>query len=125
MDKLTDKQREFVKQKLEHPGISDAQAAISAGYSPATAKNPLQNIVGHRGIEKFIAGIADDSLLQAKLNEGLEAYRVDITGDRSPDFKTRLAYIQEMLGLKGYKKEVNLNQFNGGGDMNLEFTKNE
>lgn len=109
--KLTSKQREFVKQKLEHPGISNAKAMIRAGYSPNTAKCPMKNIMGKHSIQTFLEGIASDEILQTKLNEGLEAYKVDITGDHSPDFKTRLDYIKEMLGLKGYQKpELQVNQ---------------
>jgi len=120
MRKLTSKQREFIKQKLENPGISNSRAAIAAGYSPNTAKNALKNIIENRGTQKFIERLANDDVLAFKLNEGLEAYRVDITGDKQPDFKTRLEYIREMLGLKGYKTEPpNLNQVNV--DMNLEF----
>lgn len=41
--------------------------------------------------------------IQRIIREGLEAYKVDITGDKSPDFRTRFMYLQEVLELRGYK----------------------
>ena len=47
--------------------------------------------------------LPDNDDIQRVLREGLEAYKVDITGDKSPDFRTRFLYLQEVLELKGYK----------------------
>lgn len=47
--KPTDKQKAFVKAKLENPGISNYQAAIRAQYSPNTAKNAQKRIVEKDG----------------------------------------------------------------------------
>ncbi len=110
--KPTDKQKLFVKAKLENPGISNYKAAIKAGYSPNTAKDSGSAILAKSGVQAFIEKLASDDVISKKLNEGLEAYKVDITGDRSPDFRTRLAYIQEMLGVKGYKQTENPQQTN-------------
>lgn len=41
--------------------------------------------------------------IQRTIREGLEAYKVDITGDKSPDFRTRFIYLQEVLELRGLK----------------------
>ncbi len=46
--------------------------------------------------------------IQRVIREGLEAYKVDITGDKSPDFRTRFMYLQEVLELRGYKNGYGL-----------------
>lgn len=102
--KTTAKQKLFVKAKLANPGISNQKAALQAGYSPNTAKNAGTMILEKSGVQLFIEKLASDDVISQKLNEGLESYKVDITGDLQPDFKTRLTYIQEIIGIKGYRQ---------------------
>jgi len=104
--KPTDKQKLFVKAKIENPGISNQKAALMAGYSPNTAKDAGTAILEKTGVQQFIEKLASDDMLSKKLNEGLESYKIDITGDKQPDFKTRLSYIQEIVGIKGYKQNT-------------------
>jgi phage terminase small subunit len=123
-NKLTDKQRAFVKNKLENPGISNYQAAIKAGYSTNTALDAKKNILDKHGIRALIERLIGDDVLAAKLNEGTEAYKQNnFTGEITPDYAVRRLYLSDILELKGYKQVNVLQQFNVGGDMSLEFTK--
>jgi len=122
--KLTDKQRLFVKAKLDSPGISNAKAAIMAGYSPNTAVNVGRDILAKPGLEGLRQKLIDDDTLASKINEGTEAFKQNqFTGEVTPDFAIRRLYLSDITELKGYKQNINLQQFNVGGDMNLEFSK--
>ena len=122
--KLTDKQRAFVKAKLETPGISNYQAAIKANYSPNTAHNSDRDILAKPGIREYLDHVAPDEKLAFRLGEGVDGEKTDqFSGEKLPDLKTRLDYIKEILELKGYKTVVNLQQFNVGGDLGIEFIK--
>ena|SRR3990167_1489474 len=122
--KLTDKQRAFVKAKLETPGISNYQAAIKANYSPNTAKDAGKAILAKSGIQALIDRLLGDDVLAAKLNEGTEAYKQNnFTGEITPDYAVRRLYLSDILEVKGYKQTNVLQQFNVGGEMTLEFSK--
>lgn len=110
--KLTSKQRAFIEARIAKPTDSLAESARKAGYAEATAKSVSKNIIDNRGTQRFLEQLATDEILATKINEGLEAYKRDITGDYYPDFRTRLEYLREILGLKGYKKEnvINIDQ---------------
>ena len=107
--KLTNKQKAFIEARIANPTDSLAESARKAGYAPATVQNVSKNIIDNRGTQRFIEKLATDDTLAVKINEGLEAYKRDITGDYYPDFRTRLEYLREILGLKGYKKEAVVN----------------
>ena len=53
-NKLTQKQRTFAHAWIKNGG-NDYQAAIEAGYSPATAKNAKKNIIEKHGVKEYIA----------------------------------------------------------------------
>ena len=122
--KLTDKQRAFVKAKLETPGISNYQAAIKANYSPNTAKDAGKAILAKSGIQALIDRLLGDDVLAAKLNEGTEAYKQNnFTGEITPDYAVRRLYLSDILEVKWYKQTNVLQQFNVGGEMTLEFSQ--
>jgi phage terminase large subunit len=53
-NELTQKQRTFAHAWIKNGG-NDYQAAIEAGYSPATAKNAKKNIIEKHGVKEYIA----------------------------------------------------------------------
>ena len=53
-EQLTQKQRTFAHAWIKNGG-NDYQAAIEAGYSPATAKNARKNILEKHGVKEYIA----------------------------------------------------------------------
>lgn len=62
-----------------------------------------------------------------QLHDGIDATKWnDFTGEREPDHNTRRAYHDKLGRLLGIEQQANvLQQFNVGGDMSLEFVKDE
>lgn len=120
--KTTDKQKRFIQAKVEHPGISDRQAALQAGYAPETADNASRNITERPGVQAFLKMLAPDDKVAKVLNEGLDAWKQDqYTGGLLPDFGERRQYAKEIATLKGYHNEQ-VTQVNVG-EMSLTFIK--
>lgn len=118
--------------------IEDFQRAVLAGEKPDIRElveryYPNQNpkslsVTKHEKLanpnfrEALINGfyengiIGKDSIIDKKLREGLEAVTIKANGEEVPDYKTRLAYIQEIHKVTGLyapkqteSKNLNLN----------------
>ena len=116
MTGLTPKQKRYVKEVVA--GKSKQQAAITAGYSPTTAKNAYDKVekVGvKKAIEKALekAGLTEDRIA-AKINEGMEAQKIisaNITSKDAdintkdfievPDYQTQHKFLETAIRLKG------------------------
>lgn len=93
--------------------MSDMQAALAAGYSKATATQAAHSIENPRVLTYMArlmdnAGITDEKLV-AKIDEGLEAMRIQGTDDNFievADHNARHKYLDTALKLKQhYPKE--------------------
>lgn len=116
MPKLTVKQRKFIANKAK--GMSGAEAARQAGYSPRSATEiASENLSKPNVRDAFLKamekqGITDDKLVKV-LNEGLEANRTisAIPGTEAnggtvdfvdvPDHATRHKFLKTAADIKG------------------------
>jgi len=128
----TIKQKKAVKEVVENRG-NVSKAMLSAGYAPATAKNP-KNLTESKGWNELLEKYLPDDKLLKKHDEALEANKIisanitygeanEKTNDfiEVPDEVTRLRAVE--LGYKVKKKlgpDI-AQQFNIGGEMTLEF----
>lgn len=107
----TMKQKRAAKLAVENGG-NISKAMREAGYSPATAKNPMK-LTKSRAWEKLLDEYAPDETLTIKLSEGLSATRVISaiqTGKQAsgattdfievPDHAVRHKYLETALKLK-------------------------
>lgn len=124
-EKLTTKQRLFIKYKAQ--GMSGAEAARKAGYSPKAASvQASENLAKPNVREAFLtamekAGITDDKLVDV-IKEGLQASRTisAIPGTEAnggtvdfvdvPDHHARHKFLKTAVDIKGLEaaKQVNL-----------------
>lgn len=123
--KPTEKQIRFVQGKME--GKSTTQAALDAGYSPNTAKNPTKDILAKPGVQEYAnklgalleaRGVTDELITQ-KLEEGLASHKGGMNND--PDYKTRLDYLKYMAELKGHKVTDKLDLTTDGKAINIKW----
>lgn len=113
--------------KLAENGGNFYQAMVDAGYTPITASTP-KKLTNSKGWNELMEQYFPDDILADLHRQGLYAVKKDhsMTGPDEwiPDMPTRKQFIELAYRLKGRMKE-NINQFNVGGDMNLEFRKDD
>jgi len=84
---------------------------LEAGYSPATAKNPI-NLTESKAWEEFLNDPELEAELQKVGREGLAAFKVSSSLTEPdkvvPDFEVRRKYWETFLELKGRKKKESL-----------------
>jgi len=123
--------------RLIKDGVAPCQAMKEAGYSKRTSRSPKQNLLGSVGAKTIIeqykdayakVGITPPYMAQ-KTKEWLEAQKIKSSMTEPdkvvPDYETQLKAAEMVRKDWGMEQPVNLNQFNVGGDMNLEFIKDE
>lgn len=127
---MTLKQENTIKDLLENAGKPVGRAMLDNGYAPATAKNPQELTKSKAWPELLEKYLPDDKLLKVH-DEGLNATKIHgslTEPDRIvPDIPTRLKAVELGYKVKGRLSTTTVaQQFNIGGEMNLEFTgKNE
>jgi phage terminase small subunit len=90
--KPTEKQKRFVREKLK--GKSNRRAALDAGYSPNTAKNPHQDILAKPGTQNAIEKLRsefkklgfDEKLVAKRLYDSMFAEKLNNKGDAYTDW---------------------------------------
>lgn len=116
---MTQKQILAAKSLVKNGG-NVSKAMIAAGYSPMTAKTP-QKLTESKAWPELLEKYLPDNVLLTTHAEALTAEKWnDFTGEREPDFQTRLKAVD--LGYK-VKGKINNNFFQQfvGGEMKVEF----
>jgi hypothetical protein len=126
---MTLKQENTVKDLLENAGKPIGKAMLENGYAPATAKNPKELTDSKAWPELLEKYLPDDKLLKVH-DEGLTATKIHgslTEPDREvPDIPTRLKAVELGYKVKGrLSSTIVAQQFNVGGEMQLEFIGNE
>ena len=111
----TERQKKALELIVEsHGKKAVSKAMVEAGYSPISAKNPI-NLTKSQYFQEVMerAGV-DDVKLVSVLKEGLEANKVIVMGkdsaesfvDIQPDHPTRHKFLETSLKIKGIGKDV-------------------
>lgn len=121
----TARQKKAMAKLLENHGTSVSAAMRAAGYSPNTAKNPME-LTKSKSWEELLNQYLPDDKLAQKIDEGLDANRVisaintgkQASGATSdfievPDFAVRHKYVETSLKIKG--KLIDRSDITSGG----------
>lgn len=109
--KITPRQKQAIKGVLE--GLPLSKAMIKAGYSPATAKNPQNNLTNKEAWKVIMNEYLPDHKLFEAHEKALEATKWnDFTGEREEDHAIRLKAAIEGYKIKGYGNVAERGQSN-------------
>ena len=99
--KITLRQKQAIKGALA--GLPLSKAMIKAGYAPATARNPQNNLTNKEAWKTLMNEYLSDHKLFKAHEEALEAEKWnEFSGEREPDHALRLRAATEGYKIKGY-----------------------